>query len=365
MAKEKTEKKPKKEKFEGTTIDSAKLANLLARLKKLIGEPESVVIRVTKEGLFTGATYPGGFAHLADKDALLSFEKKVDVTLPFAVLLAAVKGRGPITLKANDSHLVLKDSNFSAELAISAPLQIDSVAVEKGIDSAPIASLISQAGSLLQLKATIEGTPLDILTEWTKESITAAVADNYHAVVVKGKGEFKKSGSLALPLDLANKLNEIGGKFDLGETSISANSDKGSASLRFVGQGASVPLASIVALATKKSDWSVEIDAEQLHATLASVHSVVEFGQKIDINVEEGVMSVRGESRFGKIKSKVEYVKSQGKAPKKISINPFTLDAIASKVSGPSRLSLSGNILRIEPLKQKAWEFIGFVSLSS
>jgi hypothetical protein len=351
-----------------TCVAGAALVDLTARLKKIMGEPENVNLTVNKSGVSVAASYSSGAIKLTNPDAVLNLVKKVSVTVPFASLLPAIKGRAYVGLSATDSSLEVSSTRFNCSLAIlPVPEAVEEVSVTKGLESKPLQALLGEVGSLLTLNNVIHGTPLDLLASWGKHGIKAGVADNYHAIAVfNTEVKLKTEGEVSLPLAMASKLKEIGEQFSVSESAIKAADDHSFVQVQFTSsEGVAVPLNTIFSLLDSKSTWEVELDSKEFEDALYGVFAVAEYGKAISVQVKKDAMYFKGSSSSGKVKSGVQLGKSKGKAPDTFNINPFTLESILGKMSGKIKLSLCGNLMRVEPVTQSAWNVVGFISLSA
>lgn len=346
------------------TVDSAKIIELGARLKKLMTAPENVRLSIS-DVVEMSAEYPGGGFILKSPEAVLEPAKgTISVLLPFAVLNAALNKRGAVNLALKQNQLVITGNRYKAELNIERGGKSETLEPIKGQDSEPMRKLLKEAASLLFITDMIEGQPIDVHFKWDKTGIIAAAADPYHAVIIEGASESRASHRVTLPIDLAMKLAEIGGQFDIGETKVKAESELGRAEMNQVAASESVvPLESILGLLDLKPSWKAELNGTDLSALLSNLGAVVE-GADIEFDIGTDSISVDSRGRFGKVSGNVEISGVKGKPPGLITMRPSIFNSIVEKVRGNIRMEISGNILRIEPLKQKEpYYFYGFVHL--
>ena len=110
----------------------------------------------------------------------------------------------------------------------------------RGKDSEPFRKLLKEAHKLLSLHNDLEQTTIDVHFKWNTNGIVAGAADSYHAVVVSGSVESKSAHQVTLPMDLAMKLGEIGGKFAIGESKVQAESDEGRVEMNQISERSSI-----------------------------------------------------------------------------------------------------------------------------
>lgn len=347
-------------------VDSAKVLELGARLKKLMAAPENIRLAIS-DVVEMSAEYAGGSVILKSPEAVLEPAKgTISVLLPFAVLNAALHKRGPVKLSLQNNQLIITGQRYKAELNIERGGKMEALEPIKGQDSEPMRKLLKDAAGLLYITDMIEGQPIDVHFRWDKNGITAAAADPYHAVIIEGDADTKSAHRVTLPIDLAMKLSEIGGTFDIGETKVRAESELGRAEMNQVAASESVvPLESILGLLDLKPSWKAELNGTDLSALLSNLGAVVE-GSDIEFDISEDSIAVDSKGRFGKVSGNVEISGVKGKPPGRITVRPSIFNSIVEKVHGNIRMEISGSILRIEPLKQKGdYDFYGFVHLKA
>lgn len=351
-------------------VNCDRVMALTSRLRKLCDrDPEYVRLLITDE-VSLSAEYSGGRVTVYDREAVVTpSDDDVDVRVPTAVIKSTLNRRGKVSVSMKGNLLTIRDgSKYKADLHVEVPeenLEFESV---EGQDASPLVKMLAEVAPLLVLResATTNAEHIDVHFEWDKAGITAAVADEYHGVIVEGPASSKKQHRVTLPLKLARKLAEIGGKFSLGETRIQAQSEVGHVDLAQVAARDSViPFENIVGLLDQPVEWTGEFLIEDLATLMNNLAGTEDGRNEISFVISKNDLTVKSRSAFGAVEGKVEVTTVKGTPPGSVDVRPSVFDTIALKMKGPVRMSkLQGkNVLRLEPKKQRDWTVYGFVVL--
>lgn len=338
-------------------VDAAAVTAMLARMSKLVGAPESVLLTLAKKQLTLGCTVDSiGASLLLSHTLEAASEEQGSAGVPFDVLRSALKGRGEVDLRFDGNTLALKGAGRYTANLMTHPLNAITPPDKAGASksASALALILERHSRALALRDLVDDKrALLVVAKWDPGEYQVAVTDNQHAVYIEGKGEIKGEGTLAVYDAELSRIAEVGGVFRLKDNEITATSDGAWLKFRRLPQDegvVKVPIDKVAQLAKTDPEWSCLTTVSTLFGTLENLSAVLEVGNGIALDEDKnGNLIMKASSKHGTIKAKLDATEFKNKkAFKGVRVNPQALASVLGCMNGPVRMSVVSNNMRIE-----------------